>query len=80
MVSFFSSLLLSLNSLSYFALWGIQAVFYFLALLGHFFPFFKKIFFVRIPFYFSLVNLSILVAWFQYISGKRIVMWEPSRR
>jgi cellulose synthase/poly-beta-1,6-N-acetylglucosamine synthase-like glycosyltransferase len=80
MVSFFSSLLLSPNSLSYFALWGIQAIFYFLALLGYFLPFFKKTFFVRIPFYFSLVNLSILVAWFQFIAGKRIVMWEPSRR
>jgi glycosyltransferase involved in cell wall biosynthesis len=80
MVSFVTSLFLSLNSMSYFAFWGIQAVFYLLALLGYFFPISKKIFFVRIPFYFSLVNVSILVAWLQFIAGKRIVMWEPSKR
>jgi hypothetical protein len=80
MVGFVTSLLLSIKSFVYFAFLGIQVIFYLLALLGYFFPFFKTISFIRIPFYFSLVNLSILIAWSQFISGKRIVMWEPSRR
>lgn len=31
-------------------------------------------------FYFYLVNLAILFAWVEFISGKREIIWEPSRR
>jgi glycosyltransferase involved in cell wall biosynthesis len=37
-------------------------------------------FFVKIPMYFTTVNLSIIVAWWQYLTGKRMVMWTPSER
>lgn len=35
---------------------------------------------VKIPVYFVTVNASILVAWWKYIKGERIVMWKPSER
>jgi len=34
----------------------------------------------KIPVYFITVNASILVAWWKYIKGERIVMWKPSER
>lgn len=37
-------------------------------------------FFVKIPFYFVEVNSAILVAWANYATGKRITLWEPSKR
>ncbi|MGD9210318.1 MAG: glycosyltransferase family 2 protein [Desulfobacteraceae bacterium] len=42
----------------------------------------KSIFFqiARISYYFVTVNSSILVAWIKYLSGKRAIYWEPSKR
>jgi len=34
----------------------------------------------KIPVYFVTVNASILVAWWKYIKGERIIMWKPSER
>lgn len=34
----------------------------------------------KIPVYFITVNASILVAWFRYIAGQRVVIWSPSVR
>lgn len=34
----------------------------------------------RISFYFTLVNLSILIAWIKYFQGERATFWQPSRR
>ena len=34
----------------------------------------------KIPVYFLTVNASILVAWWKYLTGARIVMWKPSER
>ena len=34
----------------------------------------------NIPVYFVTVNASILVAWWKYITGERIIMWKPSER
>jgi glycosyltransferase involved in cell wall biosynthesis len=36
--------------------------------------------FVKIPMYFVAVNASILVAWWRYLRGQRVVMWTPSER
>ncbi len=35
---------------------------------------------IKIPLYFLTVNAAILVAWFRYFSGSRLVMWTPSQR
>lgn len=35
---------------------------------------------MKIPFYFVISNLSILMAWYGYIKGDRLIIWEPSKR
>lgn len=35
---------------------------------------------LKLPYYFMLVNASILVAWWKYIMGERATFWEPSKR
>ncbi len=35
---------------------------------------------LKIPLYFMTVNIAILVAWYRYLSGNRMVMWVPSER
>jgi len=35
---------------------------------------------LKIPYYFVLVNASILVAWWKYLKGERATFWEPSKR
>jgi len=35
---------------------------------------------VKIPLYFLTVNAAILVSWYKYITGNRMVMWTPSSR
>jgi len=34
----------------------------------------------KIIYFFVVVNLSIMVAWGKYLTGKRAVLWEPSKR
>ncbi len=36
--------------------------------------------FVKIPMYFTVVNLSILTAWYKFLRGERLIMWTPSKR
>jgi cellulose synthase/poly-beta-1,6-N-acetylglucosamine synthase-like glycosyltransferase len=35
---------------------------------------------LKLPYYFVLVNASILVAWLKYVKGERASFWEPSKR
>lgn len=42
------------------------------------FSIFAKVF--KIPYYFVMVNISILVAWCKFIKGERKTFWEPSKR
>jgi cellulose synthase/poly-beta-1,6-N-acetylglucosamine synthase-like glycosyltransferase len=35
---------------------------------------------VKIPFYFLMVNVGIVVAWWRYIKGNRIITWSPTQR
>ena len=40
----------------------------------------SSILFIKIPIYFVTVNSSILVAWFRYLTGQRVLIWTPSER
>jgi hypothetical protein len=51
------------------AIWGVEE--------GSFS--YKKVF-VKLPMYFLTVNTSILVAWWKYLKGERVIMWAPSER
>lgn len=57
-----------------------QILFYSMAGLTFLFPNLNKMRIFTIPLFFCLVNLSILVAWFESIRGKRHSIWEPSQR
>lgn len=35
---------------------------------------------LKIPVFFIVVNCSILIAWYRYFKGERIVIWNPSER
>ena len=35
---------------------------------------------LKIPFYFVTVNAAILVAWWRFVGGQKMVMWSPSER
>lgn len=56
----------------------IQIMFLFLAITAYIIPFNSK--YLKILLYFCISNFAILVAWYHYFSGKRIVMWNPSKR
>jgi hypothetical protein len=59
--------------------WG-QASFYGLGMLGLLFPSLQRVRSVRIPCYFTVVQVSLIVAWGRYLRGHRQVAWEPSKR
>ena len=35
---------------------------------------------LKIPLYFLVVNAAIIMAWWHYLSGSRMIMWTPSQR
>ena len=57
-----------------------QALFYGLALVGFFSAAAQDNAMVKVPFFFTQVNVAILAAWVRYLRGDRITMWAPSKR
>ena len=78
-IALLSSLILSFGSNLYLALVMAQFALYGLSLLGLGVNNSFTVW-LRIPAYFVRVNLSILLAWWLYLRGQRIVMWTPSHR
>ena len=58
----------------------IQVGFYFLAIAGWLSSSLRKNTLVKLPFFFMQVNIAIAHAGLQFLSGKRITMWQPSKR
>lgn len=58
----------------------VQVAFYGLALLGRLVPRLQNNALFRIPFFFVMVNVSIIEAWWQYIRGEKQVIWEATKR
>ena len=61
------------------AFWA-QVASYGLAVAGWLSPRLREMTAVRIPFYFLQVNAAILLAGLDFLRGRRVVVWEPSRR
>lgn len=92
LLAFFSNFVLVLkgSSILYQFLFILQIVFYSAALVYHWigrvhavsekFATSPIINLLKIPYYFSIVNASILVAWIKYLKGERATFWEPSKR
>ena len=72
-------ILLSVSGLYQWLLVG-QIMFYVAATLGLLVKQFGRHILFKVPAFFTLVNASIAVAWVQYLTGHRVVQWEPSRR
>lgn len=75
-----SNLVLAVSSGWYRATLMLQVLFYSIALGGLLFRSWLRCPMVKLPAFFVLVNASILKAWIQYLSGERLIAWEPSRR
>jgi uncharacterized membrane protein YedE/YeeE len=72
---------LALGSSGYAVLMAAQCLFYAIAVISLFRDMYSsRMFFIRIPIYFVTVNASILVAWFRYLTGQRVLVWTPSER
>jgi cellulose synthase/poly-beta-1,6-N-acetylglucosamine synthase-like glycosyltransferase len=79
-IALVSNIILALKSYVFVILLIGQLLFYGLALWGWYGKKGTPSVLVRIPMYFCVVNASILVAWWRYITGQRLVMWTPSER
>lgn len=71
---------LSLNSAGYAVFLLLQFAFYGIAIGGWFAKSPPSHVALKIPIYFATANMAILVAWWRYLRGKRMVMWAPSER
>lgn len=75
-----TSAALAASSPLYLAALGAQALGYVYAAVASVFPSLQRFAPGKILHYFVQVNVSIVVAWFRFARGERIVAWEPSRR
>jgi glycosyltransferase involved in cell wall biosynthesis len=75
MTAFVSNMFLAMQSVWYAATLGGQIGFY-AAVVGGWAGSRR----LRIPYFFFLANLAILLAWFRYARGERMVAWNPSER
>lgn len=78
--AFFSNLFLIYGSAFYFFLFLTQIAFYTAAYMGWQAGAHKVNIFLKIPAYFVAVNAAIMLAWWRYFKGQRLVMWTPSER
>ena len=81
---FISNIFIMSSSFFYLFTFALQAAFYLLAYKYHLDSQANRRTpsgnFLKIPYFFVTVNLSILVAWWKYIKGERATFWEPSKR
>ena len=78
-LAFSANLFLAMKSDIYFALFLGQIFFYCVALIGVKGKY-TSANLIKIPYYFLTVNVSIIIAWWRYLGGHRVVMWTPSER
>ncbi|MCM8792741.1 MAG: glycosyltransferase family 2 protein [Candidatus Omnitrophica bacterium] len=79
-IAFLSNALLIWKSNLFLVLFLGQVVFYGAALWGRIKVDGSNGNFLKIPTYFLMVNASILIAWWRYFKGQRVIMWNPSER
>jgi len=77
---FLSNIRLAFDSSFFKLLLILQLAFYWIGLSGVCSEYFRRLFWVRIPCFFLIVNASILVAWIKYFLGVRQLAWKPSAR
>lgn len=80
LIALFTNLLLVGDSVLYLLMFISQSVFYAVAFGGWCSSAEPAHPLLKIPLYFMTVNAAILVAWYRYLTGNRMVMWAPSER
>lgn len=75
-----SSAVLSASSLFFHIVMISQVVFYSLATIGLAVKRLRSLILFKVPFFFVMVNFSIVIAWFNYITGKKQIVWEATKR
>ncbi len=75
-----ANVMLALDSAWYFAILCAHLAFYGIALWGWSRKAQPDHVLMKIPLYFLTVNAAILVAWWRYFRGNRMVMWAPTQR
>ena len=58
----------------------LSGVLFSIALAGIFWKPLLSIPIIRLASFFLVVNASIFKAWIRYLSGERLIAWEPSKR
>lgn len=79
-LAFISNLALIHSSFIYRLLLLLQLLLYGFGILGLLRPKIQVINLIKIPVYFLAVNVSIMFAWWRYLSGERVITWTPTRR
>ncbi|NLI15777.1 MAG: glycosyltransferase family 2 protein [candidate division Zixibacteria bacterium] len=77
---FFSSISLMENSRFFEVVFWLQIGFYAVALTGYLIKPLRKILLFKIPLFFVTVNFSIFIAWLKFLTGRRYVTWESTKR
>jgi len=81
LISLYISNIYAATTIFYSVFLILQSVFYFLAILAYFnVAGLGEILFGKIALYFTMVNVSIFIAWKRYWSGVRQEIWDPSKR
>ena len=57
-----------------------QLCLYIMAGAAALYPTLQKVVFFKVPFFFVMVNISIILAWVQYLKGEKQVVWEATQR
>ncbi len=80
LIAFSTGIYLIESDYVYKVLTAFQLAFYIMALTGIAIPELNKVKLMKIPSFFVMVNISIVVAWLRYLKGERIVLWQSSIR
>lgn len=75
-----TNVILAGSGLLYSVTLGLQIIFYGAVLGAHLIKWLQKYRIFELPYSFFLANLAIIVAWFEFVLGKRYVWWEPTKR
>lgn len=58
----------------------LQILFYGCVLLGYLIPDFRSLTVIKLPYFFVQVNLAVAHATLNFLAGRRMTVWTPSRR
>jgi hypothetical protein len=78
--AFVANIMLFQKALLYQALLTAQALFYLMAFASYRIKSLHEVTLFKVPFFFVMVNLSILIAWYKYLTGQEYVVWDATKR